>query len=169
VHDTGFLRTHDSDEDVIKRNGARGAVTIRVEQGGDSGASIPDTFKIRTLNDEMLLRSVKMIVSHTRDSLGNGKQVIDHLIMKPDTAIFKVHFNERLANAGMKFNLAWGMNNKSAINKQQKKTLYLNPLNPFSLPAVSVTHYRTYLAGKIFPQMLFGLTLIFVTALAFRL
>ncbi len=121
VHDTGFLRTHDSDEEVIKWNGARGAVTIRVEQGGDSGASLSDTLKIRTLNDEMLLRSVKMIVSHTRDSSGNGKPVTDHLIMKPDTAIFKMHFNGRLAGAGMNFNLAWGMKNKTATSQTTKE------------------------------------------------
>ena len=109
-----------------------------------------------------------MIVSNNKDSLGNEERVIDHLIMKPDTTIFKVHFSGRLARAGMNLNLSWGINKKSAIMRQ-KKTLYLNPVNPFSLPAVSVTHYNKYLAGKIFPQMLFGLTLIFVTALAFWL
>ncbi len=169
VHDSVFLRTPESEEEMIKWKGSGEAITIRVEQDRDSGASLPDSVKIRKLNEDILLRSVRMIVSHKKDSFGNEERVIDHITMKPDTAIFKVHFNERLARAGMNFNFAWGINNKSAIIKQQKKTIYLNLLNPFSLPAISVTHYNKYLAGKIFPQMLFGLTLIFVTALAFWL
>jgi signal transduction histidine kinase len=153
-------------EDVIRWKGLQGSITVRMENHGDSSA-MPDTIKIRKINDEMLLRSVKLIVSHSRDSMNRkGPPVVRNFMMKPDTSVFKRHFHNRLDESGLKFNITW----KTSDHKDTarlKRVLYLDPVGPFSLPAISVSAYGSYLTGKILPQIIFGFALIVITALAF--
>jgi signal transduction histidine kinase len=139
-----------------------------------SGTSQPGITHMVTLSDsgkhdDIILRSVKLIVSHTRDSLKiRGTEIPDPAI-NPDTAVFRQHFQNRLDTADMDFHLTWVGSSGSTGEKNIKPSLYIKPLNPFALPAVSVTRYGAYLTGEIFPQILFGLILVFVTALAFSL
>ena len=65
----------------------------------------------------------------------------------------------------MKLNISW--EEKAVSHSESRNILYVNPANPFSLPGVSITKYNGYLAGKILPQILFGLILIFITGFAF--
>jgi signal transduction histidine kinase len=146
--------------------GNKKAITVRLNHGTDTAVPVPlpDTLKFRKINDEMLLRSVKLIVSHTRDSGDNGLRVRD-LEINPDTAVFKEHFYNRITGSGMKLNISW--EEKPVSHSESRNILYVNPANPFSLPGVSITRYNGYLAGKILPQILFGLILIFITGFAF--
>lgn len=148
-------------------DGRRKSISVSMKGSIDSISPYRDTLRIRKADEEMLLRSVKLIISHSRDSMTPDEPVIRNLNISPDTTAFKVHFNERLEGAGLKFNLVW--KEDSLPGKHLKRTLLLAPHNPFSLPAVSVSDYNGYLAGKLWPQLLFGIVLICLTALAFIL
>jgi signal transduction histidine kinase len=143
--------------------GTKGSVTVRMEAASHN---LPDTLKIRRINDEMILRSVKLIVSHTRDSSNRGDSVIRSLNVLPDSAVFMRHFQARLDSSGLKFNLQWERKNQSPV-QPHRSLLKLDIANPFSLPPVNVSGFRGYLISEIFPQILFGLVLIIITALAF--
>lgn len=143
--------------------------SVRVEHRPGSGNMSNDTTRLRKINDEMILRSVKLIISHSKDTSNRKEPLIRYLLNNPDTGYFKKNFHERLRGAGMKFNISFDDNKASADNKNRTDILYVNSLNPLSLPAVSVTHYKGYLTGKILPQILFGVSLILITALAFWL
>ncbi|MGE5418637.1 MAG: sensor histidine kinase [Chloroflexota bacterium] len=150
---------------IVRLEGSK-HVTVRLNQSHDPGAGLPDTIRLRKTNDDMLIRSVKMIISHAGDTLSD-KPVTRNFGIIPDTTAFKIHFHNRLENAGMNFNLIWVSD--SSENVRLKRTLYLAPLNPFALPPVSIENYNRYLAGKILPQVLFGILLVCLTALAFML
>lgn len=154
---TGFMYPEDK-----KRS-----ISVRINRQVDSVHLSHDTLRIRRTDEDMLLRSVKLIISHSKDSMHADRQVIRNLNITPDTTAFKVHFNERLDGAGLNFNLVW--KEDSLSGRQMKRTLLLAPHSPFSLPPVSVGDYDRYLIGKLWPQILFGVVLICLTALAFFL
>lgn len=148
---------------VVRRQGGNRHIIVRMKSADQD---IPDSNRLRKTNDDMLIRSVKMIISHSGDTLSN-RPVTRNFGITPDTSAFKVHFQKRLESAGLKFHLSWISD--SSKSTAPKNTLYLAPLNPFSLPHVSIENYRGYLAGEMLPQVLFGILLICLTALAFML
>jgi len=152
---------------IVRWEGENGRVIVNVKHAPDSGRQLPDTIRLRKTNDDMLIRSVKLIISHSRDTLRSDVPLIKNLGLTPDTSAFKKHFHHRLSDAGLKFNLLWIKD--SANGENFRKTIYLAPLTPFSLPPVTVKNYAGYLAGKIFPQILFGSLIICLTALAFMI
>lgn len=164
--DTIYIK-EDRFKGIVRWEGNDGRVTVSVKHGPDSAKLFPDTIRLRKNKNELLLRSVKLIISHTRDTLRRDEPLIRDFGIAPDTAAFKMHFHRSLEDAGLKFNLLWI--NDSAGSIAHGKTLYVAPHNPFSLPAISVKNYNGYLTGKILPQILFGVFLILLTALAFML
>lgn len=163
-HDS-LIPVPDTMKDIVRWEGMKRAITVRLSHGADTAVPLPDTLKFRRINGDMLLRSVKLIVSHTIDSGDTKGMRVRDLEINPDSAVFKEHFQKRILESGMKFNISW--EEKTVSHSEKKKILYINPLNPFSLPAVSITGYNGFLAGKILPQVLFGLILIFITGFAF--
>jgi signal transduction histidine kinase len=161
---SGFISG--SERSVIAVKDKKGLVTINIHSQNDSAGMKPDSARIRKINDEMLIRSVKLIVSHTGDTLNDKKPVIRALSVAPDSATFKRHFQARLLDSGMKFILLWN----GAIDStghSHGKSLKLDIVNPFSLPAVTIAGYNNYLIREILPQLVFGIVLICITALAF--
>lgn len=152
-------------KDIVRWEGNKRAITVRLNHGTDTVGPAPDTLKFRKINDDMLLRSVKLIVSHTRDSGDKNGLRVRNLEINPDTVVFKKHFHSRIAESGMKLNISW--EEKPVSHSERRNMLYVDPANPFSLPGVSITRYNGYLTGKILPQILFGLILIFITGFAF--
>lgn len=150
----------------VRLGGGREEIKVMMNRSPDSDNNERDTLRFRKANEDMLLRSVKLIISHSRDSIPSDEPVSTNMRIIPDTTAFKVHFNERLENAGLNFNLIW---TEDTLSGHYKRTLSLAPHNPFSLPGVSISNYDGYLAGKLWPQILFGIVLIFLTALAFIL
>lgn len=164
--DDSLSRSERNVTGIVRWEGGNRHLTVRLNHPSDSGDILPDTIRIRKANDDMLIRSVKMIISHSGDTLSD-KPVTRNFGIMPDTSAFKIHFHKRLESAGLNFNLIWKTD--SSKNIHLTKTLYVAPFNPFSLPPVSVENYNRYLTGKIFPQVLFGILLVCLTALAFML
>lgn len=159
INDTVFRK--DNNRIVSGFKGHSGNITVQMNVRNEDEHA--DTVRVRKLNDDMLLRSVRMIVKHTKDSAGGGP-VLRSFSITPDTAAFKDHFHEKLTGKGMKFKLLWS--DESGI-KQPGRALTIDLMNPFALPAVSFSGYNGYLLSSILPQITFGLVLILIVALAF--
>jgi signal transduction histidine kinase len=142
-------------------------VTAEMIPGKDS--LIKDTLRIRRMSDAMILRSVRMIVTHTQDTLGREPAKKFHSAISPDTTVFVTCFQDSLKNSGMKFKVKWFNNADSVIAAGHLQTLTIGPGSPFGLPEASVTKYNGYLFRRISPQIIFSLVLLVLTGLAFRL
>ncbi len=151
----------------VSWKGSAGAITIKLKHGSDSVGASPDTIRIRKVNDDMLIRSVRMIVAHTTDSAVPGKELTETFTINPDTSVFIDHFHRRIEGSGMNFRIEWLMDSGTSSGRVRKKALLINPFTPFSLPGVSIERYSGYLIRVILPQIIFGSILIIITALAF--
>ena len=139
----------------------KGAITVRINQDVDTlhrGVS-------GELKNNILLRSVKLFVSHSKDSLISDTAVTD-MIVKPDTSSFKLQYSKKLQNAGMKFNIKFKPDNRT-----WRKTgiMYIDPPTPFHMPGVLIGNFSDYIFERILPQIILGVILALITALAFIL
>lgn len=128
-----------------------------------------DSVRIRRISDDMILRSVKMIVSSSQDTYNISAPKKVTFIPGPDTSAFVMYFRNRLSDAGLKFNISWFKNPDTVPRKPFVQTMVIGPGSPFGLPEASVSDFRGYLLRRILPQILFGLLLVLLTGLAFRL
>jgi signal transduction histidine kinase len=128
-----------------------------------------DTLKIRRMSDAMIIRTVRLMYSHTHDTSGRQEAKKYKLVLSPDTAAFVTYFKNRLQYSGMKFKIKWFNNPDSALRHVHVKNLTIGPGTPFGLPEALVSNYTIYLLRKVSPQIIFGLVLLFFTGLAFRL
>jgi|WetSurMetagenome_2_1015567.scaffolds.fasta_scaffold00002_6 signal transduction histidine kinase len=144
---------------------------LAVEIGKDTGSAaiLTDSIKIRKTNNEMLLRSVRLIVSHTTDSGSSGNPKLMRFDLKLDSTVFTRSFGDKISGKGMKFSIAWYKNIPESDTLKNKCKVFINPENPFLLPEAAVSKYSGYLLNRILPQIIFGILLVFITALAFFL
>lgn len=143
-------------------------ITVRINHSTDTTKGSKDTLVKQGLAEDFLIRSVKMIVSHAGDTSGSA-QNIRGFSLKADTAMFKKHFSARLSGAGMRLNINWEIKGDSGDKMDHKRLLLINPMTQFPFPEAVVAGYTVYLTGKIMPQIIFGILLVFITALAFAL
>jgi len=151
----------------VSWKGSTSAISIKLKYGSDSSGALPDTLRIRKANDDMLIRSIRMIVAHTTDSSAQGKPVMETFTINPDTSVFKDHFHQQIEGSGMDFRIEWLRDSGTPGSKVRNKVLLINPINPFALPVAAIESYTGYLIKAILSQILFGLILILITALAF--
>jgi signal transduction histidine kinase len=154
-------------EQNIRWKGENGRMTVSVNAPPDSLMHISDTFRIRKVNENMLVRSMRLVISHAQDSAKGEKMRVMNFRINPDTAEFMKQFSNRLDSAGMKFVLEW--HKGPGGTELLKNALLVEPLPPFTLPAVEIHRYNGYLAGNILTQIIFGIVLVTLTALAFML
>jgi signal transduction histidine kinase len=142
-------------------------VTAEVNPMRDSSGT--DTLKVRRMSDAMIIRTVRLMYSHNQDTTGEKEEKEFKPVLRPDTAEFVTDFQNRLQYSGMKFKITWSEKPDIVINPRHIKELTIGQGKPFGLPEASVTSYSVYLVRKVSPQIIFGLVLLFVTGLAFRL
>jgi signal transduction histidine kinase len=152
----------------LKWSGADNVITVKLRAGVDSSVRMPDSIKLRGAQEDILLRSVRLIVAHAEDSAASGNQVTSIFSFNPDTAAFMERFQEKITGNGLKLSLAWpdsGKHLQSAVRKE----ILINPLTPFNLPAAVIEDFNWFLAGRMLPQILFSVLLVIISALAFVL
>ncbi len=147
--------------------GSNSIVRIDLTAGNDSGSLSQK--ELNTLEREMLLRSVKLVIQHVDDSSAVHLRSMQHVGMELDSAIFISEFEARLEDEGLGMTPVW-----VSSGKMEEKTFSDNRFIIVGgwnslLPSVEVGNYRSYLFGKILPQTLFALILILLTASAFFL
>ena len=141
-------------------------VTLNIEQGRDSTGKNTIVVKRNGLPDEMLLKSLKLIIAHSGDTV-NIQNPEAELSESMDTSKFKKYFYQRVAANGMKFHIAWNSDKKDTRLLKPGQVIVVEPLPGLSLPGAAITGYRSYLLGRILTQIIFGMVLVFITALAF--
>ena len=147
----------------------KGIVTIRLDSSQDT--SDVKSFKAESegLDDDMLLRSVKLFVQLSNDSLGKHKEFLNGFGHRLDSALFVSDFESRLGEHNFNFSPIW---TTASVDTEEpgneRKYLILNNM-ALGLPTALIRNHRSYLYGQIFPQIIFALILIILTASAFFL
>lgn len=140
--------------------------------------SLPDTGKVIRREDvsfsaydstekKMLLRSVKLIIRQTEDSVGKNTRFNHIISIVPDTILLKKLFENKLGYPETRFNIVWladSSKNKSDIKGSVmyfKTNLFEKPLH------VEIMHYQGVILKSILAQIMFALVLLISTGAAF--
>lgn len=151
-----------------EKNG-KGIVTIRLDSSRDTLDVRSFRHESQGLDDDMLLRSVKLFVRLSNDTSGAHGKFLHSFDEKLDSALFVSDFESRLSEHKYDFSTIWVSASFDTTEKiNEGKYLALKNMS-FGLPNVSIRNYRSYIIGQIFPQLLFVLILIILTASAFIL
>ena len=76
------------------------------------------------LPDEMILKSVKLIITHSEDKSGDKDSLLHDFSSSMDTAKFKKDFYGRLKGTDMKFIINWKDSTKNAIQQPREENYY---------------------------------------------
>jgi signal transduction histidine kinase len=142
-------------------------ITVNIKQGKDTSAGASRQVNHKGLPDEMLIKSVKLIIAHTGDTLNVKNSDLMDFSSDLDTSKFKKNFYNRVSANGMKFRISWSSGKMGNRPIKHAKALIVEPLPGFSLPYATITGYSGYLFRRITTQIIFGSILVFITALAF--
>jgi signal transduction histidine kinase len=141
-------------------------VTVNINKENNSAGKNTMVVKRNRLPEEMMLKSIKLIIAHTGDTV-NIQNPESEFSSAMDTSKFKNSFYQRVNNNGMSFHIGWVKSGTDITHARERQIMVIEPLPGFSLPAAEVTGYRSYLLGRIMTQIIFGIVLVFITALAF--
>ena len=109
-------------------------VTVRIMQGDDSSVKTGKLSEKQLLPDEMLLKSIKLIIAHAKDTGKIEKPGENGLLSSIDTTKFKTYFPEQSSRRRNEFAITWKSNvTDNSINKQQQ-TMVIKPFTGFLLP-----------------------------------
>lgn len=146
-----------------------GIITVNIRSNPDSLRWKADTMIKGEKTEEMILRSVKMIVGHVSDSSGTDTSEFTTVIRAIDPAQFRIHFISKMKEADMPFLFDWAQDTDSTLPGREKRLILINPLPGSKLPEARVAGFRGYLFMQILPQVIFGVILVMLTAMAFWL
>lgn len=144
-------------------------VTIRLNSSSDTLDVKSFRDESQGLDENMLLRSVRLFVQHSNDSSWKHKEFFNGFGPGLDSALFVSDFESRLGKHDFNFLPIWTtafVDTEKTVDKQ--KYLVLNNM-ALDIPTAIIRNYRSYLYGQILPQILFALILIILTASAFFL
>lgn len=141
-------------------------VTVNIKKEKNSAGQNTMLVKRNGLPEEMLLKSIKLIIAHTGDTV-NIENPETEFSSGMDTSKFKKSYYQRINKAGMNFHIDWVASGTDIRHAKTRQIMVIEPLPGFFLPAAAVTEYRGYLLGRIMTQIIFGIVLVFITALAF--
>jgi hypothetical protein len=144
-------------------------ITVNLRPDQDSNYTDYDSIFAIHETEDIILRSVRLIVSNAEDSSGAVKSHITASDLNLDSASFRRRFQGRMEDAGMRFGFSWNAADSDSVSKMAGKTLIIKPLPGSKLPAGRVSGFSGYLLLTILPQLIFGILLVILSALAFIL
>ncbi len=137
-----------------------------------SGRSIRPAaaFAYSNKKQNFLIRSVKLFINHSGDSIASEGTFPGFLPGNPDTALFRKVFNEKVALK--KYGIEVGWSSDTVKNVKKVKNVKLSGMHfssafPDNLPGVQVKGEFPYLIRRMSPQILFALILLLLTGSAF--
>ena len=166
--DTVIVRRPGNDPGTIRWK-SNNIITVNIRQGADTLKPLHDSLVAGGMTDDMILRSVRLIVQRAGDS---SRVTVPHatdFALDIDTGLFRKRFNQRMNDAGMTFPFAWRETDQDSVRSEVRKFIPLGPVPGSSLPVGFVSAYTGYLMAGIIPQIIFGVLLLFLVALAFLL
>lgn len=141
-------------------------VTVNIKKGKDSSGRNTILVKRKGLQEDMLLKSIKLIIAHSGDTV-NIENPESEFSSVMDTSKFKNALYNKVNKNGMNFHIDWLGSGADITHAKMRHAMVIEPLPGLSLPAATVSGYKGYLLGRMTTQIIFGIVLVFITALAF--
>lgn len=119
------------------------------------------------VNDESLLRSVKLIMTFRSDSADAGAQM-HHFLHRGDSSLFRNIFFQRLEteNVVEGYKVEWIA--EEGAKPQKSKQRFVIPMEEMAESyGIEVSGFRWHLIKELAPQFLFAFLLLGITAMAF--
>jgi signal transduction histidine kinase len=157
------------DKDLAASSDKRKTVSVIINTNIDTSGRGKDSVRKDQSRNEILLRSVKMIVSRIDDSASLSRHLGSNLNLRKDTVVFMKGITHQMDKEGFKFNIFIDAGPGPEEVRSEGKTLLINPEGPLRMPAMAVKKYTWYLFGRILPQAILALILFLITGLAFIL
>jgi len=158
----------DSKPDSTRNKKATYSITVM-----DSAVILPgqsgeiDHFPLKL--NELLLRSTKLFMFESSDTLSEGSTLRVVLRDLIDSTLFKEKFEARLDKQALGVTLDWQDSLFDTIQKHPSNILLIYDGNADNLPMAVIKNYRLYLLKTISPQIVFVFVLLLITAIAFYL
>ncbi len=168
VPDTVIVRRPGSDPGTVRWK-SNNIITVNIRQGADTLTPLHDSLVAGGMTDDMILRSVRLIVQRAGDTSRVTVPHVTDFFSDIDTGLFRKRYNERMNDAGMMFPFAWRETGQDSVRSEGRKIILLGPVPGSSLPVGFVSSYTGHLMAGIIPQIVFGVLLLFLVALAFLL
>ena len=144
-------------------------VRVDIRQDTDSSRAVQDSVFALRRTEDMILRSVRMIVSRSGDSARTPKAHASEVSLMIDSTEFRRYYKDRLTEAGMDFAISWDEADSDSVTVMKGKYILIDPMRGSPLPPARISGYRGYLLLSVLPQVTFGLFLVLLSALAFIL
>jgi signal transduction histidine kinase len=147
---------------------AGAAVTIAIPDSM-SGKQIKQTgaFFYAKKKEDLLIRSVRLFINHSGDSIASRGPFHGFLPANMDTSLFKKYYIEKLTGKKYGVSIIWTPNTNKSLSTPDKAGMHFTSELPDNLPGVQVKHNFPYLIRRISPQILFALILLILTGSAF--
>ncbi|HVN57569.1 MAG TPA: HAMP domain-containing sensor histidine kinase [Bacteroidales bacterium] len=161
-----------SGDTVIDKNSAgkkEGIIDVRIITDRSAGTAKPDSDILKKSSENLLIRSVRLVIAHSSDTGHFKKQAFDSLVICGDSETFRQHFDQKMKLSGLKLGIHMEDPRDSLSPGKKHSLIFIRPHTQFKLPPVEINSYSWYLIGTIGPQVAFGLALVLITALAFFL
>jgi signal transduction histidine kinase len=146
--------------------GRKAFVTIQMTSSDDSLVVVKD-LESRKLDNELLLRSVKLIVQHVDDSSQSNFGSFHGFSSELNGALFISDYESRLIRNGLDLIPVWDTTRGENLWVTGDNIVIGNWGN--NLPVAGFFKYRAYLFVQLIPEILLALILILLTGLAFIL
>jgi len=117
-------------------------------------------------DEERMVRSVKLFIDSNPDAFQGDTGVFIYA-MNLDSAALVRNMEGAMEKNGWNFSLEWPGEDPPRSGPDRKQGIVVGGPPLSHLPALLVDHYQGYLIRSIFPQILFGLVLLVLTASAF--
>ena len=144
-------------------------VMVDMRKDIDTAGIEQDSVIVARRTEDMILRSVRMIVSQSGGPGVTPKRHASDLNFTIDTSDFSRRFHGKMEEAGMAFTFSWTEAGTDSGAVRGEKGFVMDPLPGSRLPEARITGYGGYLLLSLLPQIAFGLFLILLSALAFIL
>lgn len=154
----------------VKDSTESGNTTVTITIPDSSDSVTEGNVAFRTINDNeknVLLRSVKLFIRKTDDSISKGTN-LEHIIsIIPDTILLKSLFENKIGNGKQRYKILWVSDSAKSISAIKSPVMFFRT-KIFDKPLhVEILNYRGIILGRIFSQIIFAFTLLFFTGAAF--
>lgn len=163
IHSGAVYRAKDSSESTIV------AITIPDSIAGKR-IKPAQTFSFTNKKQDILIRSVKLFINHTGDSIISGGPFPGFLPGNPDTALFRKVFTGKIGKKKFGVAIIWNsdtVKDVKGVKVMVKGGIHFNSMFPDNLPGVQIKNAFPYLIKRIGAQILFALILLLLTGSAF--
>jgi signal transduction histidine kinase len=121
-------------------------------------------FSFTNKKQDLLIRSVKMFINHTGDSMAGMRPLAGFLPGMPDTNLFRKIFTEKVGHKKLGILISW---NGEIVRNVKMGGLHFSSPFQSNFPEVEIKHDFPYLIRRLVAQILFALILLLLTGSAF--